>query len=53
MFISNDHESMLASFELYKEALHPRVVKLKGKKHFVPFQMGTNEFPELLEAVLE
>ena len=53
MFISNDHESMLKSFELYKEALHPRVIKVEGKKHFVPFQMGTNEFPELLEEVLK
>lgn len=53
IFISNDHQSMLESFELYKEVLKPKVIKLEGKKHFVPFQMGTNEFPELLEEVLK
>lgn len=53
IFISNDHESMLQSLELYKEALKPKVIKLENKKHFVPFQMGTNEFPELLEEVLK
>ena len=53
MFISNDHENMLESFELYKEALSPKVVKLENKKHFIPFQMNTNEFPELLKEALE
>ena len=52
IFISNDHESMLESLELYKKSLKPRVIKLENKKHFIPFQMGTNEFPELLNEVL-
>ena len=52
IFSSNDSEGMLKSFEVYKEALNPRVVKLENKKHFIPFQMGTNEFPELLNEAL-
>lgn len=53
IFVSNDSEPMLESFEIYKAALEPRVIKLENKKHFVPFQMGTNEFKELLEEVLK
>lgn len=52
IFISNDSESMLESFELYKEALKPRIIELENKGHFIPTILGTNEFPELLEEVL-
>lgn len=52
IFISNDSKSMLESFELYKEALKPRVIELKDKNHFLYFQMKSNEFPELLDEVL-
>lgn len=52
IFISNDSESMLQSFEIYKEALKPRVIHLENKGHFLIFTMGTNEFPELLEEIL-
>ncbi len=48
IFISNDYEDMLKSFEIYKDALKPRIIELENKKRFVPFQMGTNGFPELL-----
>ena len=44
---------MLQSFELYKQALNPRVIQLENKGHFLIFTMGTNVFPELLEEVLK
>ncbi len=52
LFTSNDFPHHLKSLELYKKALHPRVVQLENKGHFLFFQMNTNEFPELLEEVL-
>jgi uncharacterized protein len=52
LFVSNDSESMLESFELYSKALKPRVIRLENKGHFIIYTMGTNEFPELLEEVL-
>lgn len=53
LFTSNDFPHHLKSRELYKKSLHPRVVELKDKGHFLFFQMGTNEFPELLQEVLK
>jgi predicted alpha/beta hydrolase family esterase len=52
-FTSNDFPHHVKSFELYKDALDPRVIRLEGKGHFLFFQMNTNEFPELLEEVLK
>ena len=52
IFISNDREHLMKSFEVYKNALKPRVVQLENKGHFLIFTMGTNAFPELLEEVL-
>lgn len=52
LFISNDFPHHLKSFEMYKTALNPRITKLEDKGHFLIFTMGTNEFPELLEEVL-
>ncbi len=51
VFTSNDFPHHLKSLELYKKALHPRVVQLKNKGHFLIFTMGTNEFPELLNEI--
>lgn len=53
IFISNDKEHLMKSFELYKVSLKPRVIRLENKGHFLIFTMGTNEFPELLEEVLK
>jgi len=53
IFISNDLPHNLQSFEIYKKALKPRVVKLENKVHFLIFTMGTNEFPELLAEILK
>lgn len=52
LFTSNDFPHHLQSLELYTRALNPRVIKLENKGHFLFFQMGTNEFPELLDEVL-
>lgn len=52
IFVSNDLDRHLKSFELYKQALNPRVIRLENKGHFLIFTMGTNEFPELLNEVL-
>lgn len=52
MFISNDFEHHLKSFEIYKKSLKPRIIKLENKGHFLIFTMGTNKFPELLKEVL-
>jgi uncharacterized protein len=52
LFTSNDFPHHLKSLELYTKALSPRVIKLENKGHFLFFQMGTNEFPELLEEAL-
>ncbi len=49
LFTSNDLPHHLESLTLYVKALKPRIVRLKDKLHFLYFQMGTNEFPELLE----
>lgn len=52
LFTSNDFPHHLKSRELYINALHPRVIELEGKGHFLFFQTKTNEFPELLDEVL-
>ncbi len=52
LFASNDFPHHLKSRELYIQALHPRVIILEGKGHFLYFQTQTNEFPELLEEAL-
>lgn len=49
LFTSNDLPHHLQSLALYTKALNPRIIYTEGKVHFLFFQMGTNEFPELLE----
>lgn len=53
LFTSNDFPHHLQSLALYTQALRPRVIELEDKGHFLFFQMGTNEFPELLQEVLK
>lgn len=53
IFTSNDFPHHLASLEIYRKALHPRIIKLKNKYHFLFFQMKTNEFPELLAEIMK
>lgn len=52
IFISNDLPHNLKSFEIYKKALRPKIIKLENKIHFLFFQTKTNEFPELLEEIM-
>lgn len=52
LFTSNDLPHHLQSLALYTKALNPRVIKVENKVHFLFFQMGTNEFPELLDEAL-
>ena len=52
IFTSNDFPHHLKSLEMYKKSLKPRIIKLENKFHFLFFQMKTNEFPELLEEII-
>lgn len=52
IFTSNDFSHHLKSLEIYKEALHPKVIHLENKGHFLIYTMGTNEFPELLQEIV-
>lgn len=52
LFTSNDFPHHLKSLEMYKLSLKPKVVKLENKFHFLYFQMKTNQFPELLEEIV-
>lgn len=52
IFISNDLPHNLKSFEIYKNALSPKVIKLENRIHFLFFQTKTNEFPELLDQII-
>jgi len=52
IFISNDFPHHMKSFPMYKDSLHPRIIQLENKGHFLFFQMNTKEFPELLNEIL-
>ncbi len=49
----DDEERHRKSAVLYAEALHGRLVKFKGKGHFLFKQMGTNALPELFDEILK
>jgi predicted alpha/beta hydrolase family esterase len=54
IFVSDDDsEGIKKSVELFSDALNVRPVMFKGKGHFSEGDMGTKEFPELLEEVLK
>ena len=48
----NDIKVILESVKIYHEKLGGKLIELPGRGHFTEKHMGTNEFPELLEAVL-
>ena len=52
LFTSNDFPHHLKSLPLYVNSLKPRVIKMENKGHFLYFQMKTNEFPELIEEIV-
>lgn len=49
----NDGENILKAGKIYSKELRVEPIVLKGKGHFLEKQMGTKEFPELLEKILE
>ncbi|EKD58485.1 MAG: hypothetical protein ACD_56C00114G0001 [uncultured bacterium] len=54
MFTSdNEEDDGKKSLEIYHQSLGGKVIELNGRGHFTMGDMGTNEFPELLEVVLE
>ncbi|MCK4552831.1 alpha/beta hydrolase [Candidatus Pacearchaeota archaeon] len=54
IFISNnDLEVIFKSAKLYEKKLNAKLIELKGRGHFTEKGMGTKEFPELLEKILE
>lgn len=52
MFTSNDLPHHLQSFKIYQKYLHPRLIQLPDKGHFLIYTMKTNEFPELLYEIV-
>ena len=53
IFVSNDDsKGILKSVNLFSEALNIKVIEFRDKGHFTLGDMGTEEFPELLEEVL-
>lgn len=53
MFTSdNEEEDGKKSLEIFHEALDGKVIELPGRGHYVIGDMGTEEFPELLEVIL-
>ena len=54
VFISDDElEYRKESARIYEKELGARLIELKGMGHFTLDDMGTHEFPELLEEVLK
>lgn len=52
MFTANDEEADgKKSLQIFHEALGGKVIELKGRGHYVMDDMGTTEFPELLEVI--
>lgn len=45
-------EGAKESLKLFHEALGGRIIKLAGYGHFIKGDMGTEQFPELLEVIL-
>jgi len=48
----NDHAERLESAKIYSEKLGGELIELKGRGHFIFKHMGTKEFPELLDEIL-
>ncbi|MDE2095947.1 MAG: alpha/beta hydrolase [Patescibacteria group bacterium] len=54
MFTSDDEElEGKESLHIFNKVLGGRVIELKGRGHYISEDMGTNEFPELLQVILE
>lgn len=54
MFIADDEvKAGKESLEIYRDALGGKLIELKDRGHFTLNDMGTEEFPELLEECLK
>ena len=54
MFTADDEEPEgKESLKMYETALGGKVIELKGHGHYTMGDMGTTEFPELLEVILK
>src|SRR3989338_8125508 len=53
IYSDTDDEDIIRSAKEINSKLGGRLIMLKGKGHFTYDEMGTEEFPELLEAVLK
>jgi uncharacterized protein len=54
MFTANNEEDKgKESLKIFHQTLGGEVIELKGRGHYTMGDMGTEEFPELLKAVLE
>ena len=54
IFVSDDdYEDIIKSAELYHKKLEGKLIELNGRGHFTLGDMGTKEFPELLEEILK
>ncbi len=54
MFTSdNEKDAGKESAKIYHQAFDGQIIELKGKGHFTLKDMGTEEFPELIEVVLK
>ncbi len=52
-FLSNDKQRHLDAAQLYQDAIGGQFVHIKNKGHFTFDEMNTNEFPELLHAIID
>jgi leucyl-tRNA synthetase len=52
IFVSNDDERHLKAAEIYKKELGAKIIRLENRGHFTLRDMGTREFPEILEEIL-
>ena len=48
----NEREDGKKSLEIYRKSLNCRVIELKGHGHYLLKDMGTEEFPELVEEII-
>jgi hypothetical protein len=54
MFTADDEEDDgKKSLQIFHRALGGRIIELKGRGHYIMSDMGTEEFPELIEEVLK
>ena len=53
MFTANDeHEDGKKSLEIFHDALGGEIIELKNHGHYTMDDMGTDEFPELIERIV-